>query len=51
MIIKYDAYWKTEKGYNGITNGFLDDCDIEAAVKLKEDLETIDNISVESITL
>lgn len=47
MEIKYSAYWKTEHGGCRITNGILTDKDLQEAVRLKEDRDSIDHSKVE----
>lgn len=58
MEIKYDAYWKTEKGHTRLTHGVITDADLEEIIERKErdessqvedwefDSATIDNISM-----
>ena len=47
MEIKYDVYWKTDKGNLRITHGVLTEDDLVEAAKRKEDRERLDSIPVE----
>lgn len=58
MEIKYDVYWKTEKGHTRITHGTISDSELQDMIERKEreecsgvedwefDSATVDSFSV-----